>query len=149
MSTLVLVTCAAISGLILTVSICQVLQGCRVLSSDIAKISWADWIILIGLAVSSLMAFTSMTLALKLISPNLVSSLRTLELVLAYGVQSLVTGESPDIWSCFGGGLILFGVLMLTFQDKISDMCSVILVSPYLGFYQTIPAQYGYQRIGD
>ena len=95
------------------------------------------------------MAFTSMTLALKLISPNLVSSLRTLELVLAYGVQSLVTGESPDIWSCFGGGLILFGVLMLTFQDKISDMCSVILVSPYLGFYQTIPAQYGYQRIGD
>ena len=95
------------------------------------------------------MAFTSMTLALKLISPNLVSSLRTLELVLAYGVQALVTGESPDIWSCFGGGLILSGVLMLTFQEKISDMFSVIQVSPYVGFYQTIPAQYGYQRIGD
>jgi drug/metabolite transporter (DMT)-like permease len=148
-STPVLVNCAALSGLILTVSICQVLLGCRVLSSDIAKISWADWIILIGLAESSLMAFTSMTLALKLISPNLVSSLQTLELVLAYSFQALVTGESPEIWSCLGGGLILFGVLMLTFQDKISEMFSVILVSPFYGLYQTIPAQYGYQRIGD
>ena len=109
----------------------------------------ADWIILIVLAVSGLMAFTSMTLALKLISPNLVSSLRTVELVLAYGVQALVTGESPDSWSCFGGGLILSGVLILTIHDKISDMFSGIQVSPYVGFYQTIPAQYGYQRIGD
>ena len=149
MSTPVLVNCAAVSGLILTVSICQVLQGCRVLSSDIAKISWADWIILIGLALSSLLAFTSMTLALKLISPNLVSSLRTVELILAYGVQALVTKESPDIWSCFGGGLILSGVLVLTFQDKISEMFSVIQASLYVGFYQTILAQYGYQRFGD
>ena len=148
MSTPVLVNCAAVSGLILTVSICQVLQGCRVLSSDIAKISWADWIILIGMALSSLTAFTSMTLALKLISPNLASSLRTLELVLAYGVQALVTGESPDICSCFGGGLILSGVLMLTFQGKLSEIFSLNHVSPYNGFYQTIPAQYGYQRIG-
>ena len=101
------------------------------------------------MALSSLMAFTSMTLALKLISPNLASSLRTLELVLAYGVQALVTEENPDIWSCFGGGLILSGVLMLTFQDKISEIFSVIQVSPYVGFYQTIPAQNGYQRIGD
>ena len=90
-----------------------------------------------------------MTLALKLISPNLVSSLRTLELVLAYGVQALVNGESPDIWSCFGGGLILSGVLLLRFQDNIYEMFSVIKVSLYVGFYQTIPAQYGYHRIGD
>ena len=128
MSTPVLVNCAAVSGLIFTVSACQVLHGCRVLSSDIAKISLADWIILIGLAVSSLMAFTSMTLALKLISPNLVSSLQTMELILAYGVQALVTGESTDIWSSFGGGLIFSGVLVLTFQDKISEMFSVIQV---------------------
>ena len=60
--------------------------------------------------------------ALKLISPNLVSALRTLELVLAYGVQAIVLGENPDIWSCFGGGLIFMGVLVLTFHDKISDL---------------------------
>ena len=65
-----------------------------------------------------------MTHALKLISPNLVSALRTLELVLAYGVQAIVLGENPDIWSCFGGGLIFMGVLVLTFQDNISDWFS-------------------------
>ena len=107
MSTPVLVNWAAVSGLILTVSVCQVF--------DIEKISLADWIINIGLAVSSLVAFTSMTLALKLISPNLASSLQLLELVLAYGVQALLTGASPDIWSCFGGGLILLGFFVMNF----------------------------------
>jgi drug/metabolite transporter (DMT)-like permease len=102
-----LVNWAAISGLIISVGFSQVLSGCRFISSNIVKISWTDWLILIGLAVSGLLAFTSMTYAPKLISPNLVSSLKTLELVLAYAVQTLVTGENPDIWSCFGGGLIL------------------------------------------
>ena len=44
-----------------------------------------------GLAVSGLLAFTTLTRSLQLISPNLVSSLRTLELVLAFLVQSLLT----------------------------------------------------------
>jgi len=148
-STPVLVNWSAVSGLLITVSSSQALPGGRILSYDIFKITLADWIILIGLAASGLMAFTCMTLALKLISPNLVSSLRTLELVLAYGVQALVTGENPDVLSSIGGGLILCGVLVLTFQDKIFEMFSVIHISPYVGFYQTIPAQRGYQRIGD
>ena len=100
-----------------------------------------------GLAISGLLAFTSMTFALKLISPNLVSSLRTLELVLAYGVQDLVTGEHPDIWSCFGGGMILAGVLILTFQDRILEMCSLIRASPYVGMYKTIPVRYGSESL--
>ena len=123
------------------------MPGCRILSADIVKISWSDWIILVGLAISGLLAFTSMTFALKLISPNLVSSLRTLELVLAYGVQDLVTGEHPDIWSCFGGGMILAGVLILTFQDRILEMCSLIRALPYVGMYQTIPVRYGYESL--
>ena len=142
-----MVNWAAISGLIISVGFSQVLSGCRLLSSDIVKISWSDWLILIGLAVSGLLAFTSMTYALKLISPNLVSSLRTLELVLAYVVQTIVTGENPDIWSCFGGGLILTGVLMLTFQDKIYEMFLMLQWSPSVSFYQTIPVMYRYQRL--
>ena len=107
----VLVNWAAISGLFIAIGFSQLQTGSRILSADIVSISWSDWIILIGLAVSGLLAFTSMALALKLISPNLVSSLRTLELVLAYSVQILITGENPDIWSCFGGVLILIGFL--------------------------------------
>jgi drug/metabolite transporter (DMT)-like permease len=109
----------------LTGDCCHLLElqtDSHVLSADITKISWSDWFILIGLAVSGLLAFTSMTKALKLISPNMVASLRTLELIIAYGVQSLITGESPDALSCIGGGLVLGGVLLLTFQDRIFVM---------------------------
>ena len=63
----------------------------------------------VGLALSGLLAFTTLTRSLQLISPNLVASLRTLELVLAFCVQSIVTGLAPGLLSCLGGGLILIG----------------------------------------
>ena len=67
--------------------------------------------------MSGLLAFTTLTKSLQLISPNLVASLRTLELVLAFLVQSLITGLSPDLLSWLGGLLILTGVLLLALQD--------------------------------
>ena len=72
-----------------------------------------------GLAVSGLVAFATLTKSLQLISPNLVSSLRTLELVLAFLVQSLLTGVSPSLPSCLGGGAILSGVLLLALQASV------------------------------
>ena len=125
------------------------MPGCRILSTDIAKITMIEWSLLFGLAASGLLAFTAITFSLKLISPNLVSSLRTLQLVLAFGVQDLVTGVQPDIFSCYGGGLIISGILILAFQDKISEMFEVMNTSRYVGFYQTVPAHYGYQIISD
>ena len=62
-----------------------------------------------GLAVSGLLAFTTLTRSLQLISPNLVSSLRSLELVLAFLVQAAITGQPPQTLSWLGGGLILIG----------------------------------------
>ena len=121
-STPTLVNWSAIFGLVIAVIFSQLQTDSRVLSADIIKINLSDWFILIGLAVSGLLAFTSMTKALKLISPNVVSSLRAMELVLAFGVQSLITWESPDTLSCIGGGLVLCGVLLLTFQDRICDV---------------------------
>jgi len=118
-STSSLVNWSAIFGLVIAVTYSQFQSDSRILSVAITEISWSDWFILIGLAVSGLLAFTSGTKALQLISPNLVASLRAMELVLAYGVQSLITWESPDTLSCIGGGLVLGGVLLLTFQDPI------------------------------
>ena len=65
------------------------------------------------------MAFTTLTKSLQLISPNLVASLRTLELVLAFLVQSILTGLSPPLTSSLGGALILLAVLLLASQDRI------------------------------
>ena len=64
------------------------------------------------------MAFTTLTRSLQLISPNLVASLRTLELVLAFCVQSLVTGLAPGVLSWVGGGLILIGRKSLNFIEE-------------------------------
>ena len=70
------------------------------------------------MSISGLFAFTTLTKSLQLISPNLVASLRCLELVLAFSVQSLIDGEFPDFVSVTGGLLITFGVIILAFQEE-------------------------------
>ena len=54
-----------------------------------------------------------------MISPAIVASLSTLELPLAYIVQTLLSGEVPDMLSCMGGSLILGGVLLLSLHHKL------------------------------
>ena len=78
-----------------------------------------------GLSLSGLLAFTTLTKSLQLVSPNLVSSLRCVELVLAFGVQSLITMEAPSLLSCLGAGLINLGVLILAFHVS-SDVNKLI-----------------------
>ena len=76
--------------------------------------------IFIGLSLSGLIAFTTLTLSLQLISPNIVSSLRCLELVLAFSVESIITGAMPDMVTSTGGFLIILGVIILSLQDYIA-----------------------------
>ena len=68
------------------------------------------------MSLSGLLAFTTLTKSLQLVSPNLVSSLRCVELVLAFGVQSLITMEVPSPLSCVGAGLIIIGVIVLAYH---------------------------------
>ena len=65
-------------------------------------------------------AFTSLTLALQLISPNMVSSLRCLEMVGAFLVQSVITRQAPNILSSIGGGLITIGIIILGAEERIA-----------------------------
>ena len=118
----VLITWSAGWGILVSACYCLLDPGSCILSPSISSISFKEWLLILGLALSGLLAFTLMTQALKLISPNLVSSFRALELVLAFCVQSNLTGHAPDTWSCVGGALILAGVLVLTFQEKIIEL---------------------------
>jgi len=121
-STPVLVCWSAISGLIISIIFSLLQTNSRIISSDIINITHSEWTILFLLAVSGLLAFSTLTHALKIISPNLVTSLRSLELVLAYSVQVALLGESLDTWSCLGAGSIMIGVLVLASQDKIQEI---------------------------
>ena len=126
-------------GLVISISYSLLQSSSRILSPDIHLISLSDWLILTGLAVSGLLAFTSRAQALKHISPNLVSSIRALELVLAFIVQTLISTANPDVWSCFGGVLVFSGVLILTFQKKIYEMFCKEL--PFANVSQTSSSQ--------
>ena len=61
------------------------------------------------MAFSGLIAFATLTMSLKVISPSLVASLRASELVLAFICQSVITGVAPPLLSWLGGGLIIIG----------------------------------------
>ena len=72
-----------------------------------------------ALSVSGLVAFTTLTRSLQLVSPSLVASLRCVELVAAFAVQSLLTSTAPSLVASTGGGLIILGVLVLAFQPQL------------------------------
>ena len=68
-----------------------------------------------------------MTLALQLISANMVSSLRCLELVLAFLVQSLISWRLPSLVTSAGGGLIITGIVILAAEERLSlGICHLI-----------------------
>lgn len=73
-----------------------------------------------GLSTCGLVAFTTLTLSLQLVSPNMVSSLRCLEMVVAFLVQSVITGLAPNILSSIGGGLITLGIVILGAEESIA-----------------------------
>ena len=70
--------------------------------------------------MSGLVAFTTLTLSLQLVSPNMVSSLRCLEMVGAFLVQSVITRKAPNILSSIGGGLITIGIIILGAEERIA-----------------------------
>ena len=81
--------------------------------------------ILIGLALSGILGFLFITLSLQLICPSLVSSIRSLELVLASIVTSALHSQTPSLLTSLGVSLVTSGVLILTFQDNISKKLKI------------------------
>ena len=86
----------------------------------------------IGLSISGLLAFTTTTRSLQLACPSLVSSLGCSELVVAFIVQSLITGQSPNLLSSLGGGLIVTGVIILAIQAGLILISSSFITFPLM-----------------
>jgi len=118
----VLVNMSAMLGLAMSLAYCLGDSQSLIISSSITSMSWQQWATFGGLSLSGLLAFTTLTKSLQLVSPNLVSSLRCVELVMAFGVQSLITMEEPSPLSCLGAGLIILGVIILAFHAKVEKL---------------------------
>ena len=142
MASPVLVNMSAVLGLVVSLAYCLGDSESLILSSRVTSMSWQQWTTFLGqlqsiflfpmtvklspgLSLSGLLAFTTAVKSLQLVSPNLVSSLRCVELVLAFGVQSLITMEAPSLLSCLGAGLINLGVIILAFHVS-SDVNKLI-----------------------
>jgi drug/metabolite transporter (DMT)-like permease len=115
----------AIFVVILALSYSIIIGDSHILSGSITSIPWNDWMILIGLAISGILGFLFITLSLQLICPSLVSSIRSLELVLASIVTSVLHRQTPSFLTIFGVSLVTSGVLILTFQDNISKKLKI------------------------
>jgi len=125
--TSVLVNWSTIAGFVITVIYCQIEDSSYILSTRIYNITLPQWATFIGLAISGLFAFFTLTKSLHLISPNLVSSLRCMELVLAFSIQGIISGVFPNFISITGGFLITIGVIILAFQDEFLSYKDVFL----------------------
>jgi len=123
----VLVNVSAAAGLLLATLYCLLDPGSQLLGPRILTTTWAQWATFAGLSVSGLAAFTTLTKSLQLVSPNLVASLRCVELVAAFAVQSLLTSTAPSLVASTGAALIILGVLLLAFQPQL-DHCRCVLI---------------------
>jgi len=118
-SNCVLVSWSAVAGLVISLIYCLVNDKSYILSSHIVDTTLPQWFTFLGLSISGLLAFTTLTKSLQLISPSLVASLRCLELVLAFSVQIIISGSIPDLIVVIGAFMISLGVIILAFQKRI------------------------------
>jgi len=108
----VIVFWVAMSALILSSGLEFVVPGCKILTLHGSQYTNAQWCVLFGLALSGLAAYKSMVKSLQMISPTLVATLRSLEIVLAFGAQSCIDMAPPDPISSTGAFLVCLGITM-------------------------------------
>ena len=108
-SSSVLVFWTAGLGLVIATIYSLLQPGSLILSWQVVNIPARSWALYTGLALSGLVGFATMTKSLQLISPTLVNSIRSLNLVMAIIVQTIITGQQADLVSSVGGGLIVIG----------------------------------------
>ncbi len=114
---LVLLWWSGIGGLLVALISATFNTEAKILSLEIVDITYQHWIGYIVMTFFGLVAYFSMTRALQLIDPTVVSFIRSLEIILAYVVQVLMMQQSLDYLACIGAALVLFSVGSVALQD--------------------------------
>jgi len=106
----------AVFALVLSAAGEQFLPGSYILTPRIVDLTVLQWAAIFGMTMSGLVAYLSLTKSLQLIDPTLVSSLRSLEIILAFGVQSLIDQALPDVYGISGALLVCLGISVAAFE---------------------------------
>ena len=102
-----------------------------ILSPLITTISVCEWLALCGISLSGFLAFLLLVQSLKYLSPMLVSSLTSLEVVLSYTAQLILAERYPDSWAAAGLLLLIMCLLITILHDSIVTMLTAREAAQY------------------
>jgi len=91
-------------------------EGCYILTLKADQLSGPQWGALVGMGFSGLAAYLSLTRAIKMISPTIVSSLRSMEILLAFGVEAIINDAMPCAIRLSGACTVCAGILLTALQ---------------------------------
>ena len=92
-----------------------------IFSKNIFNLSGTIWIALLLVALLGLIAFVSINLSLKYISPVYVSFIGVLEIVMAYVSQVLIFKTIPNLFGIMGSFIVVATVFVLPLETMIAE----------------------------
>eukprot|EP00094_Tigriopus_californicus_P007511 TCALIF_07231-PA protein Name:"Similar to SLC35G1 Solute carrier family 35 member G1 (Homo sapiens)" AED:0.22 eAED:0.23 QI:0/0/0/0.66/1/1/3/0/777 len=91
----------------------------RIFSVEIVDIAAWEWGLIFGMAILGIFAYFSITKALQLIDPTVVSVLRSTEILLGFFVQVIVMNQIPNSFSIAGASIVFLSIIMIAMEGNI------------------------------
>ena len=113
---------SGIGGLALSLSYSLIDSTDRLTPDLITSIPINDWLLLSMLGMLGLLGFGCLAKALQLVPPTTVAVLRAMELVVAFGLQAVVTSVLPDHLDMVGAGLVILGVTATALEENLPSL---------------------------
>merc|ERR1719510_136812 len=89
----------------------------QVLSAAVVNIPASTWIAMLCISMLGLLGFITCNVAIKLITPVLISFVASLEILIAFGAQVALMHEIPDTLDYIGSALVAFSVAAISLED--------------------------------
>lgn len=91
----------------------------RIFSSHIVDIAAGEWALILGMSILGIFAYFSVTKALQLIDPTVVSVLRSTEILLGFFVQVAIMHQIPDAFAVVGASIVFLSIIMIALEANI------------------------------
>ena len=117
--------CTSLANLVFALILPAVGGNQRILfpSADVAKYEMWQWVGIFVVAIISVNYAWMRVKAIRLISPTLVSFIRTLEIIIAYVIQVTILQTKPYATSLIGSGLIVIACIAVILEEFVISKC--------------------------